>query len=238
MNGHGAIAAMLLASLGLHVALYAWMSGFARTARRSQPVELEVLRLPPPVVPKTEPEPRPEAAPPPRKIARALARQAAPPPPSNSPPPSSPPPADPPIIEIGISLGSTTGGGGLAVGVGNSLHGRVDAQAHDPNAVRPYAAAPAFVPPTRVRTLPRLLEEPKAEYPPEARKAGVEGKILLALGIDPRGRVTRVEVLAGLGYGLDEAAERAARRFRFGPATLDGEPVSTEIRFTYTFVLE
>ncbi len=240
MNSHGVIAAMVFASLIIHGALYAWMPRTARAARHSQPMEFEVLRSLPAVAPKAETAPEPEAAPPPRKFARALVRRAAPPPPppANGSPPSSTPPADPPIVKIGISLGSTTVGGGFAVGVGNSIFGKVDARAHDPAAVRPYAAAPDFVPPTRVSTLPRLLEEPKAVYPPEARKAEVEGKILLALAIDAVGRVTRVKVLAGLGYGLDEAAERAARRFRFGPATLDGEPVSTEIHFTYTFVLE
>jgi hypothetical protein len=37
---------------------------------------------------------------------------------------------------------------------------------------------------------------------------------------------------------LARAAEEGARRFRFSPALADGEPVETEIRFTYTFLLE
>jgi protein TonB len=44
-------------------------------------------------------------------------------------------------------------------------------------------------------------------------------------------------VLSGPGYGLEEAALAAIKKFRFRPAVKNGERVSTEIKYTYTFEL-
>ncbi len=52
-----------------------------------------------------------------------------------------------------------------------------------------------------------MLEEVKVgEYPAEARRRGVSGRVKLRVGIDERGIVREVTVLAGVGHGLDEAA--------------------------------
>ncbi len=131
-----------------------------------------------------------------------------------------------------MSLSSTATAGAFAVGVGNTLYGRASETAADPASVRPYAG------PKRPSAQPRPLELPDIAYPPEARRAGVEGKVVLLLRIDAGGRVVSASVLAGPGAGLGEAAREGALGFRFSPAVLDGEPVETEIRFTYTFLLE
>jgi protein TonB len=47
-----------------------------------------------------------------------------------------------------------------------------------------------------------------------------------------------VRVVSAPSPDLARAAEEGARRFRFSPALVDGAPVETEIRFTYTFLLE
>jgi protein TonB len=79
---------------------------------------------------------------------------------------------------------------------------------------------------------------PKIEYPADARRAGVEGQVVLLLRIDAAGAVTAVRVVDAPMDALAQAAREGARRFRFSPALRDGEPVETEIRFTYTFLLE
>lgn len=248
-NSLRALAVMIVASLGIHGALYASVSRERPPDKRVETMEFEVVRPPPPPPKRVEPEPPPKAPEPqpikaPAKIARASPPPTpAPPPPPNSPAPQSPTAdAKPPVIKVGISLSSTAPGGGFAVGVGNTLYGKVDGKAADPDEVRPYAAPapkPAlYVPPTRVSALPRLLEQPKLAYTDEARRAEIEGQVILLLKIDSTGRVTAVKVLTGLGYGLDSVAEQAAYRFKFAPATLDDEAVSTELRFTYSFLLE
>jgi protein TonB len=138
---------------------------------------------------------------------------------------------------VGISLGSTTSGGAVAVGVGNTLYGKPDERAHDPKDVKPYAAE-GTAPPQRVSAQPKLLRLPEPQYPAAARKAGVEGDVVLLLRVDARGRVIAARVVSEPGAGTGEAARAALLHAEFSPALLDGEAVETEIRFTYHFDLE
>jgi protein TonB len=138
---------------------------------------------------------------------------------------------------VGISLGSTATGGSFAVGVGNTLYGKAEEVAPDPKDVKPYAAE-GTAPPRRVSAQPKLLRLVEPVYPPAARKAGVEGPVLLLLRIDARGRVVAARVVSEPGAGTGEAARAALLRSEFSPALLEGDAVETEIRFTYNFVLE
>ena len=84
---------------------------------------------------------------------------------------------------------------------------------------------------------PKLLYEEEAQYTDEAIEAGVEGRVVLDIQIDADGDVAGVEILEGLGYGLDEAAKEAAKNFAFRPAMLDGEPISVVLDFAIEFSL-
>ena len=204
----------------------------------STPVVVEFEAAPPPPAPvPAPPKPAERAAP------RRVAISRLPPPPAEPPPP--PPPNEPPppaapaaraVPRVGVSLSSTTTGGAFAVGVGNTLHGRASEIAADPGAVKPYSAPRTA--PLRLSAQPRLLERPEIPYPPEARREGLEGQVVLLLRIDAEGRVAAARLLSAPGPALGEAARAAALRFRFTPPLLEGEAVETEIRFTYTFVLE
>jgi TonB family protein len=76
-------------------------------------------------------------------------------------------------------------------------------------------------------TRPELVESSRVDpiYPEAAQRAGLEGLVVLRATIDERGRVGDLEVLRGLGLGLDEAAVAAVRHWRFRPATRAGKPV-------------
>ncbi|MFB1484929.1 TonB-dependent siderophore myxochelin receptor MxcH [Corallococcus sp. RDP092CA] len=86
-------------------------------------------------------------------------------------------------------------------------------------------------------TPPVLLSQPEAAYPPDAFASGVEGAVKLLLTLDEEGRVTRAEVVEGLGHGLDEAAVSALQRARFAPAMQGGRPVPCQFEFIHYFVL-
>jgi TonB family protein len=88
-----------------------------------------------------------------------------------------------------------------------------------------------------VVTLPELLHFENAPYPPEAEKAGVQGNVVLKLTIDKEGNVTAAEVLEPAGHGFDEAAQAAALKFKFKPATKDGVPFAAKIKYSYAFTL-
>ncbi|TSC24675.1 energy transducer TonB [Corallococcus sp. Z5C101001] len=248
-RGSGAwLLAFMAGSLALHGGALAVLHSHrdARPAPRP-PVELvmvEVAKPPPPPPPEVKEAPKP-APPPPRarpvppppvKVAEA-ARP--PPPPDAAPPPpnDAPAPTKTAPLVVGLSLSSTTAGGGFAAPVGNTLYGKTGDKAVAPKDVKGYGA-PKYTPIYQVDREPQLASEVKIPYPEEARRAGVEGTVTLALTIDTEGRVVNVRVLSGPGSGLDEAARDAIRRFRFTPAFKGGEAVSTELKYAYTFLLD
>ncbi|HEX8909953.1 MAG TPA: TonB family protein, partial [Anaeromyxobacteraceae bacterium] len=159
------------------------------------------------------------------------------PPPPNQPPPPDAARAAPP--RIGISMESTTTAGAVAAPVGNTLYGRAPERAADPAAVKPYRSE-RYAPPSQVTTLPEPLgcDIPRAEYPEEARRLGVEGEVRLRVVVDEEGRVREAKVLRDPGHGFGAVAARAARAYcRFRPAQKDGAAVATEIPYTIRFEL-
>lgn len=85
---------------------------------------------------------------------------------------------------------------------------------------------------------PRLVDFVPAEYPPEAFEKQLEADVVLTITIDAEGFVTSVAVKGPAGHGFDEAATDAAWEFRFEPATVDGEPVESEIEYRYRFFIK
>lgn len=55
----------------------------------------------------------------------------------------------------------------------------------------------------------------KMQYPQEALLKKIEGTVTLKYTIDHFGSVIETHVIAGLGYGCDEEAERLVRLFKF-----------------------
>jgi protein TonB len=89
-----------------------------------------------------------------------------------------------------------------------------------------------------VTAMPRLKSEYRIPYPVSAKKAGVEGPVVMELLIDSQGQVRQATLLSGPGFGLNEAALEAVKRFEFTPAQVQNENVAVKIRYTYRFVLE
>lgn len=73
-------------------------------------------------------------------------------------------------------------------------------------------------------------------YPDFARSARVQGVVLLLMTVDEQGVPFQVQVLEG-HPALREAAQVAARQWRFEPARLDGRPVAASFRLTLKFTL-
>nr|BFD64438.1 hypothetical protein BdHM001_31190 [Bdellovibrio sp. HM001] len=91
---------------------------------------------------------------------------------------------------------------------------------------------------SEITRLPKVKREVKAQYPAEAKSAGVDGPVLLEILIDRHGQVRQVKVLSGPGYGLNESAVAALKSFEFQPAFKGKESVAVKIRYTYRFKLE
>ena len=87
-----------------------------------------------------------------------------------------------------------------------------------------------------VRPVP--IDAPQPIYPEIARRARIEGVVLLSTILDKSGRVTDVKVTKDLPFGLGDAAAAAVARWRYRPATLNGNPVAVYLQVTVTFTLQ
>jgi TonB family protein len=72
-----------------------------------------------------------------------------------------------------------------------------------------------------------ILFKPKPQYTDEARNKKIEGEVLLQVVFTAAGDVQVQRVVQGLGYGLDDSAQSAARQIRFHPALQGGQPVDS-----------
>ena len=74
---------------------------------------------------------------------------------------------------------------------------------------------------------PVLLVKIDPEYSDEARKAKLQGVVVLQIEVDTAGRARNVKLVHGLGLGLDDRAIEAVKRWSFRPGTVNGKPAVT-----------
>jgi protein TonB len=76
------------------------------------------------------------------------------------------------------------------------------------------------------------------DYPDFARKAGIEGQVILQFVVDERGNVSNVQVLRGVHKLLDEEAIRAIGEMRFRPGKQRGKAVKVRMTQPVRFRLQ
>ena len=83
---------------------------------------------------------------------------------------------------------------------------------------------------------PVLLSKLDPVYPDAARRAGVEGTVVLEASISETGRVTDVQVVRGLPLGLSESAADAVRHWQYRPARGRSGPIPSQktVRIVFT----
>jgi protein TonB len=115
-------------------------------------------------------------------------------------------------VRVGVAMSSTTEGGTVAAPKGNTLHGELPREGDGADAA-PYRSE-SYLPPTRLRRLPRPIDcDPKRfDYPEAAKRAGIEGRVLLRIVVDERGRVADASVLEEPGHGLGAASVAGVKR--------------------------
>jgi TonB family protein len=72
---------------------------------------------------------------------------------------------------------------------------------------------------------PVILYKPEPQYTAEGKEAKIQGDVVLQVIFRATGQVEVLRVVQGLGHGLDQNAEVAARQIKFTPAKQDGQPV-------------
>jgi TonB family protein len=82
-----------------------------------------------------------------------------------------------------------------------------------------------------------VTAKPEPAYTREARRAGVQGVVVLKVLLLGDGKLDRVRVIRRLPYGLTENAIRAACEIKFKPAMKAGKQVSQWVTLEYVFRL-
>lgn len=84
-------------------------------------------------------------------------------------------------------------------------------------------------------TAPVVLAHNEPSYTEEARRAKLNGTVVLWLIVNRDGKVASVQILRPVGLGLDDHAVETVMKWQFKPARRDGEPfpvlVSAEVSF-------
>ncbi|PYQ51542.1 MAG: hypothetical protein DMF59_07485 [Acidobacteria bacterium] len=83
-----------------------------------------------------------------------------------------------------------------------------------------------------------IMPRAEPQYTELARKARIEGVVIIEAIIDRNGYVTDARTLKPLPLGLDQSALDAVRKWKFRPGTLNGQPVPVIYNLTVIFRLQ
>jgi protein TonB len=208
----------------------------AITVQERKPAEPEEPKPDPPKPPPPRPEVKPQVV---HEAVRSTSHPQQAEQPKDTPPPDHPPPPGPTSDEpvFGVSMESTSqGGSGPAMPVGNTVRPQPkQGSAAARQDVKPLAEPVAAYQATK---MPLPQGSCSGKYNDEALAAGIEGTVVLDLVVGEDGRVRDVQVVQGIGHGLDQAALGALRACRFTPGEKDGQAVPVKIKgFKIRFVL-
>ncbi len=248
----------LILSVGIHLALAVLLIALPKEKRlHFDTVDLTVTHTrklpPPPPLPPEPEEPKVEEE---KKVAKKKPKaEEPPPPPPEEKPPEKPVDEKPPVFDLGDNTFAMDGqGAGWAMNrsEGNTRFAGV-AKKDQPSA---RGTAPKFAEKKSAGSAPKseyapvpladLTRRPEpvggtvtAPYPAEAKKAGIEGPVVLRVLIDKTGRVRKTQVIKSPSDLLADAARLAmADQLWTPPLDKTGKPVDTVIVWTFRFVLD
>ncbi len=213
--------------------------------------------------PELEPEPEPEPKTEPDKPKpRPKPKVAQPESPPSPPPPSQPEQPEPeheekkeeapPVFDLGDNSFATKGqnaGWKLARSEGNTKFGAVakpgekskrSTKARGDAGGKPKGTGFSAVRAKNLSRHPKSINNIEVpSYPIEARREGIEGKVVLQVFIGKDGKVKKIRIVKDPGGGLGPVAKNAMLKERWKPARdRDGKAVDTVITYIYRFILD
>ncbi len=105
-----------------------------------------------------------------------------------------------------------------------------------PEPLPPAESAPLILTAEMSRPVPLHPIQPR--YTEMARRAGMQGMVIVEAVIDEKGNATQVHILRGLPMGLDRAAMEAIQQTQFKPAMMGTRPVKVYYTLTVTFTIQ
>ena len=93
--------------------------------------------------------------------------------------------------------------------------------------------------PVKVRKPARLIKSERPDYPQTARQQGSEGTVVLRITVGAGGDVEKVAIQESSGFPeLDESAAQSVKTWRFDPAKVGDDPISSAVDLPVKFDLE
>ncbi len=151
-----------------------------------------------------------------------------PPPPPPEEPPEPPPPQltdAPQALNVSVDLDIAVGTGGALAGFG-----QFSAASEGSNLLEAFDVAD-------LEKRPELLASVSPQYPPDLRKARVEGAVTIVFVLDESGRVEDPRVENSSRPEFEKPALDAVRKWKFRPGMKDGVAVRTYMRLPMRFRL-
>lgn len=142
----------------------------------------------------------------------------------------------PPTASNSPSLGTGSGGGagtGTGTGIGPGSGSGLGPGEGGGTGGGIYQPGSGALPPI-------ALNSPKPMYTPDAMLRRIQGDVTLScivLKTGDMGNCNVTKSLDGNQFGLDNEAIKAARRYKFKPATFKGEPVAMQVNIILTFTM-
>ena len=102
-------------------------------------------------------------------------------------------------------------------------------------ATDPRTSSQDFV---KVEVMPVLISLPAPVYPTTARKAHMQGTVMVRALVGRDGRVHDAFAVDGGITVLNDAAVNAVRKAHFKPAELDGKPIAVWVQVPIRFTLD
>jgi TonB family protein len=89
---------------------------------------------------------------------------------------------------------------------------------------------------TAVDSPPKLVRQQPINYPPQAKRDKVEGRVVVRCLITAGGKADKMEVVESEPAGVfDESALKSVKYWQFRPGVLKGEMVDTWIKIPLSF---
>ena len=82
-----------------------------------------------------------------------------------------------------------------------------------------------------------IIKKPDPTYPPEAKKAHIQGKVVLVAVIGTDGKTHELRVVSAPSAWLADSSFRAVSQWEYKPYLLNGLPVAVDTTITVTFAL-
>ncbi len=90
----------------------------------------------------------------------------------------------------------------------------------------------------KVEIKPQVIKSIPPEYPEFAKKAGIEGRVLISAVVDEEGNVIDAQVVSSTNSIFNEPALKAAYQYKFSPAMMKDRKVKVRVLIPFNFVIK